>query len=75
MSQCQIDHSVEDVRKKVEAQMEFLPEEVNELFTRFFTNSHSQGKLNEVFHLLKKYDLSSEEEKESRNEKLLQVLK
>lgn len=74
MSQCPIDHSVEDVMKKYTSQSEFLPEKVKELFARFFTVSHSQEKLNEVFHLLKKYDLSTEEEKAERNEKLVQVL-
>ncbi|WP_442593607.1 hypothetical protein [Neobacillus sp. D3-1R] len=75
MSQCQIDHSIEDVKKKFESQSDFLPEEVKELFSSFFSVAHSQEKLNEIFHLLKKYDLSSEEEKTVRNEKFLQVLK
>jgi SUMO ligase MMS21 Smc5/6 complex component len=75
MSSCNIDHSIEDVKKKFEAQSEFLPVVVKETFDEFFTNEHSQETLNEVFHLLKKYDLSSEEERDSRNEKLLLVLK
>lgn len=75
MSQCNLDHSVEDVKNKFESQSQFLPSEIVELFTNFFTKSHSQQTLNEVFHLLKKYDLSNEEEKLARNEKLLLVLK
>jgi hypothetical protein len=75
MSSCSIDHSVEDVQKKYEAQNEFLPAELLELFQSFFTKSHSQDTLNEVFHLLKKYDLSNEAEKLNRNEKLLFILK
>lgn len=74
MSSCNIDHSQEDVKKKYESQSEFLPTEINELFVSFFSKSHSQETLNEVFHLLKKYDLSSEDEKLSRNEKLLLVI-
>jgi hypothetical protein len=75
MSQCNIDHSLEDVQKKYESQKEFLPIELLELFHSFFTKTHTQETLNEVFHLLKKYDLSSEEEKLTRNEKFLLVLK
>lgn len=75
MSQCNLDHSTEDVKKKYESQSEFLPTEVIELFDLFFTKTHKQETLNEVFHLLKKYDLSSEEEKLARNEKLLLVIK
>jgi hypothetical protein len=75
MSSCNIDHSVGDVQKKYEAQKEFLPVELQELFQPFFTKPHSQETLNEVFHLLKKYDLSNEAERLSRNEKLLFILK
>jgi hypothetical protein len=75
MSQCTIDHSSEDVQKKYESQKEFLPKELLELFNTFFMKTHTQETLNEVFHLLKKYDLSSEEEKLTRNEKFLLVLK
>lgn len=74
MSQCSLDHSVEDVKKKYESQLEFLPAEINALFGAFLEKEHSQLTLNEVFHLLKKYDLASEEEKMARNEKLLQYL-
>jgi hypothetical protein len=75
MSQCNLDHSVEDVKKKFDSQSEFLPVEFMELFTLFFKKNHSQETLNEVFHLLKKYDLASDEEKLARNDKLLLVLK
>jgi hypothetical protein len=75
VSQCNIDHSVEDVQKKYHAQQDLIPADLIELFTDFFTKTHTQERLNEVFHLLKKYDLSTEEEKLSRNEKLLVVLK
>jgi hypothetical protein len=74
MSNCQLDHNSEDVLKKYESQKEFLPHEMIPLFEVFFSQKHSQKKLNEMFHLLKKYDLSSEEEKENRNSKLRLIL-
>jgi citrate synthase len=75
MSTCNIDHSHEDVRKKYEAQSEFLPNGIRDLFAAFFQKEHSQEILNEVFHLLKKYDLADEEEKEERNRRLEFILK
>lgn len=75
MSQCNLDHSVEDVLKKYESQKEYLPSELITLLDHFFSKAHSQEKLNEVFHLLKKYDLSNEDEKLARNEKLLLAIK
>jgi len=75
MSLCNLDHSLEDVRKKFESQMNFLSNEVCELFAEFFREEHSQEILNDVFHLLKKYDLVSEEEREARTNRLLLILK
>lgn len=75
MSECKIDHTAEDVRKKYESQMEFLPEDMQSLFEQFFAEEHTQEILNDVFHLLKKYDLVSDEEKEARNQRLYLVLK
>lgn len=75
MSQCNIDHSQEDVRKKFESQINFLPSEICEPFVEFFQEEHSQEILNEVFHLLKKYDLVSDEEREARNNRILLILK
>ena len=40
------------------------------LFQQYFSKEHTQKNLNEMFHLLKKYDLSSDEEKENRNTQL-----
>lgn len=74
MSECKLDHPHEDVINKYEAQAPFLPENINHLFTVFFQKEHSQELYNEVFHLLKKYDLASEEEKEERNKRLLLIL-
>lgn len=74
MGECKINHSLEDVMKKYEEQAPFLKEELKPLFQKFFLSETNQGTLNEVFHLLKKYDLSSVEEREERNNKLLQLL-
>ncbi|WP_338469337.1 hypothetical protein R4Z10_10905 [Niallia sp. XMNu-256] len=74
MSNCQLDHSHEDVHKKYQSQKEFLPNEMNPLFEQFFSKEHSQTILNEMFHLLKKYDLSSDEEKEHRNNQMRLLL-
>ncbi|MGA9226345.1 MAG: hypothetical protein WB217_08400 [Mesobacillus sp.] len=74
MGECKIDHSHEDVKNKYESQMEFLPEDMSALFSIFFQEEHTQDILNEVFHLLKKYDLVTEEEKSERNNRLYLVL-
>jgi citrate synthase len=75
MGKCNLDHTLEDVQKKFESQKSFLPEEIAGLFEVFFQKEHTQEQLNEVFHLLKKYDLASEEERKARNKKLLDMLK
>ncbi len=75
MSECNLDHSAEDVERKFEQQKEFLPAELIPFFENFFQKEHTQQILNEVFHLLKKYDLSSDEEKAERVNRLGLVLK
>jgi citrate synthase len=75
MSECKLDHTKEDVKNKYESQAAFLPEDIKPLFHQFFAEEHTQDLLNEVFHLLKKYDLASEEERNARNNRLLLVLK
>lgn len=74
MSECKIDHTYEDVKAKYESQEAFLPEEIRQQFGSFFEKDHTQDLLNEVFHLLKKYDLASEEERAIRNNRLRLVL-
>lgn len=74
MSRCTIDHSVEDVRGKLEDQKAFLPEALYEKCRQFLAGTIAQETLNEVFHLLKKYDLASEEERVDRNKKLEEVV-
>lgn len=75
MSECKLNHSHEDVREKYQSQEAFLPEDINSLFQKFFAKEHTQDLLNEVFHLLKKYDLASDEERNQRNNRLYMVLK
>jgi hypothetical protein len=71
MGQCSIDHPHEDVIKKLESQCDFLPAALYEELQSCLKNEHSQQTLNELFHLLKKYDLASGEEQEVRNQKLM----
>jgi hypothetical protein len=75
MSECKLDHTHEDVQKKYESQKPYLPEDMVSLFEQFFAKEHTQDILNEVFHLLKKYDLASEEEKAERTSRLYMVLR
>ena len=75
MSECKLNHSLEDVKNKYESQISFLPEEMKDLFNQFLGKEHTQELLNEVFHLLKKYDLASTEEQNERNNRLYLVLK
>ena len=74
MSNCKLDHSHEDVLKKYQSQKEFLPNELPPLLDQFFSKNHDQSVLNEMFHLLKKYDLSSDDEKKQRDEHILTLL-
>ncbi|NRD76449.1 group-specific protein [Bacillus sp. BRMEA1] len=74
MSTCKLDHSHEDVKQKYESQKDYLPEEMKQLFEQFFAKEHTQDLLNEVFHLLKKYDLAAEEEKSERKNRLYMIL-
>lgn len=71
MSECKLNHTYEDVRKKYESQFEFLPKEMLPMFEQFFAGRHSQQVLNELFHLLKKYDLISDKERENQNKRLI----
>ncbi|MGM0876583.1 MAG: hypothetical protein ACQEWV_17940 [Bacillota bacterium] len=70
MSSCNLDHSLDDVKKKLADQRPFLLPDLTEKCSQYLTAAQSQNDLNELFHLLKKYDLASDEEKEIRNQKL-----
>ncbi|WP_431799729.1 hypothetical protein [Halobacillus andaensis] len=73
MSSCNIDHTNADTRNKLESQKEFLPDHMYNEASDFLNNRPSQHKLNELFHLLKKYDLTEKEERLARNKKLKQL--
>jgi len=67
---CSIDHSHEDVVKKLESQESFLPDELAGKLHQLLAEGQPQETLNELFHLLKKYDLASVSERAERDEKL-----
>jgi hypothetical protein len=75
MSECKLNHTHEDVQNKYESQAEFLPADLRPLFSSFFGKEQTQEFLNEVFHLLKKYDLTSDEVKAERNAQLYNLLR
>ncbi|CAN7482868.1 hypothetical protein LJR015_004739 [Peribacillus frigoritolerans] len=74
MGVCNLNHSQQDVRLKFESQKAFLPTQLSQTLDRYLEKGNSQETLNELFHLLKKYDLSTKEEQESRNDKLKWIM-
>jgi len=74
MSECSIDHSHADVIKKVESQKPFLPADLYESLWSYLQEERTQDLLNDLFHLLKKYDLASEEEQDVRNRRLALIV-
>jgi hypothetical protein len=71
---CSIDHSLEDVRKKLDAIQSYLPASIVSALPEYLENDLTQDELNRVFHLLKKYDLADEAEKARRNDALNKLL-
>ena len=70
MSTCNLDHTLEDVVKKLSDQKPFLPEEIFVVSSQLLDGNPDQLTLNKLFHLLKKYDLASEVEKSDRNDSI-----
>lgn len=70
MGKCTIDHAHGDVVKKLQSQESFIPAYLAEGIADFLKGKHSQETLNELFHLLKKYDLASIAEQADRNKQL-----
>ncbi|UGB29008.1 group-specific protein [Metabacillus sp. B2-18] len=70
MSSCKIDHTIDDVTKKLKEQTPYMNYSLGEKCFNFLSTSVSQADLNELFHLLKKFDLASEDEKKIRIDKL-----
>ncbi len=73
MGNCELDHSLEDVKNKLEDQKSFLPTELFHQSHKLLEENPQQLILNELFHALKKYDLVSEEEKLNRNIKIKEL--
>jgi hypothetical protein len=74
MGTCNLNHSKKDVQSKLDFQRNYLPERItNELYL-FLETDCSQEILNEIFHLLKKYDLLTNDEQDLRNERLSDLL-
>lgn len=70
MGACNINHSLTDVQEKLDSQKPYLPEHLIAGLHESLTVNQSQETINEIFHLLKKYDLATEEKQKERNEKL-----
>ncbi|MGG1661093.1 hypothetical protein [Brevibacillus sp. NRS-1366] len=66
MGECKLDHSVEDVQNKLAEQAPFLSSERVTQLQALLQTELSQESLNAWFHLLKKYDLASPEERLNR---------
>ncbi|PIC57258.1 group-specific protein [Sporosarcina sp. P12(2017)] len=73
MSNCELDHTQLDVVEKLAEQQSFMPEELVKSCELFLSKPLNQDTLNVVFHLLKKYDLATEEERAERNTKMQQL--
>ncbi|MEI3609774.1 hypothetical protein [Pseudogracilibacillus sp. SO10305] len=75
MSYCPIDHTLDDVQRKLEEQKAFLRDDLYKKSVIFLQQKQSQLVLNELFHLLKKYDLVTETERKVRHQGFEQLLK
>lgn len=73
MGECKLDHSLEDVTQKLKDQRSFLSLEMVQDWHIFLEKNVTQETLNESFHLLKKYDLASEQEKKDRDQQMKQL--
>ncbi|MDG5472545.1 hypothetical protein P6709_12385 [Jeotgalibacillus sp. ET6] len=65
---CTIDHSKQDVINKLESQKTHLPQSIYSGSEKLLNSNPNQKTLNELFHLLKKYDLADKEEQLKRNQ-------
>jgi len=74
MTHCKLDHSLDDVVTKLTTQKAFLPNSLFKELHSYLGPEVEQAELNEVFHLLKKYDLSSDEIKRKREASLYKLI-
>ncbi|MFP3441236.1 hypothetical protein R0K18_26240, partial [Pantoea sp. SIMBA_133] len=70
MGKCTIDHSYEDVKTKLDNQSPYMPDSLVQEAYDFLHQTITQETLNELFHLLKKYDLASEPDRRNRDAEL-----
>lgn len=70
MGSCNIDHTQDEVKQKLSEQKPFLPTNVADQLAQALTVDVTQESLNDIFHLLKKYDLATEDEQKEREQKL-----
>jgi hypothetical protein len=71
---CKLDHSLEDVRKKLSDQAPFMDQVLVQQLETFLSENTGQDTLNEIFHLLKKFDLASVEERADRENTLRKLI-
>jgi hypothetical protein len=71
MSECKLDHSTDDVLKKLAEQAPHLPPGMETHLKGLLARSLHQEKLNVLFHLLKKYDLSDPQERKRRDQEMV----
>ena len=74
MGRCTIDHTLEDVQQKLSEQSAFMPRELVIEVGDSLVEGADQEFLNEIFHLLKKYDLVEEDERLERNIKMKNLI-
>jgi len=74
MAECKLDHSQGDVQKKLAEQSSYLPTALAVGLKEIVNKPLTQAELNELFHLLKKYDLATQEERVQRDEQLRRFL-
>ncbi|USG68199.1 hypothetical protein NDK47_13325 [Brevibacillus ruminantium] len=73
MGECRLNHSTEDVQSKLVEQTPYLPPALAQQLSGLLDKTLTQETLNELFHLLKKYDLASPEERLVREEKMYKL--
>ncbi|PGS48468.1 group-specific protein [Bacillus sp. AFS041924] len=74
MGKCNLNHSKKDVQDKLDFQRNYLPDRITDDLDLLLRTECSQEILNEIFHLIKKYDLSTNAEQELRNKRLSDLL-
>ncbi|WP_166001100.1 50S ribosomal protein L7ae [Bacillus sp. Cs-700] len=74
MGKCTIDHSYEDVKTKLDNQSPYMPDALVQEAYDFLHQTIIQETLNELFHLLKKYDLASEQDRRNRDAELRKLM-